>query len=231
MKLFSLLAVSEDATEIVKYVSILAVGLLLVVVAILGKKGNESMPTKKLAFAGICVSLSFTLAVLTFKLFAVGGSVTLASFVPILIYAYVYGFTDGLIVGLIHGLLNFIESPYILTPATFLLDYPLAFSSVAVMGLFGKKSKFEPSTKSILLGCVCVFALRFLFHFLSGAIFFLQDAVWGDWPAWATQNAFTYSFAYQCAYIPLDALIATFVFLVLHKKGVLNTVSKQMLGK
>jgi len=231
MFLFSLLEVSEKATNVVKWISVAAVVLLLGVIALLGLTNKKSFDGRRLAFAGICVAMSFVLAMIKVKPVQYGGSITLASFVPVLIYAYAYGPIDGLIVGLVHGLLNFIESPYILTPATFVLDYLLPFASVALMGFFGKSQKKEKSVLPVLLGCICVFGARFFFHLLSGTIFFLQDAVWVSFPDWATQNAFIYSFIYQCVYVPADALIATMVLLFFKKSGVLDRLVDLMKHK
>lgn len=235
MFLYSLLEVSAQTTETVKWVSVGAVAILLLVIGFIGMSQNNApkkkYDAKRLAFAGICVALSFVLALIKFKPVQYGGSITLASFVPVLIFAYVYGAADGFMVGLIHGLLNFIESPYILTPATFILDYLLAFACIGVMGFFGKMRKGEKSALPVVLGCVSVFALRFVFHLFSGMIFFLQDAVWVSLPDWAMGNAFVYSLIYQCVYIPADAFIATMVLVFLVKTGVLDKLIKLMTGK
>ncbi len=231
MYLYSLLEASEQTTNIVKWISVGAIALLFAIIFLIRLIGQKQYDAKRLAFAGISVAMSFTLALIKFKPVQYGGSVTLASFVPILIYAYVYGVADGFLVGLIHGLLNFVESPYILTPATFLLDYPLAFAGVGLMGFFGKKQREGSKITPIILGCLCVFSWRFISHFLSGAIFFMQDSVWVSLPDWAMANAFTYSFIYQCIYIPLDAIIATTVLVTLIKTGVLDKLQKIMLGK
>lgn len=228
MYLYSLLEASEKATNIVKWISVGSIVLLLGVIALIGLIGNKRYAAKRLAFAGISVAMSFVLAMIKFKPVQYGGSVTLASFVPILLYAYVYGAADGFLVGLIHGLLNFVESPYILTPATFILDYLLAFVGVGVMGFFGKMKRKNKAALPVVLGCVSVFSLRFIAHFFSGVIFFLQDAVWVSLPAWAMSNAFAYSFVYQCVYIPADALIATGVLITLAKTGVLDKLTKLM---
>ena len=231
MFLYSLLEVSEQTTNLVKWISILGVILVLGVIALIGfLKNGKKFDSKKIAFAGICVSLSFTLAVIKISPVESGGSITLASFVPILIFAYVYGVADGLMVGLIHGLLNFIEHPYILTPATFIFDYLLAFISVGVMGFFGKIKRKENGCMPIVLGCIAVFSLRFISHLLSGMIFFMQDAVWVSFPAWATRNAFIYSFIYQCVYVPADAVLATLALVALCKTGVLDRLIKIMRG-
>ena len=231
MFLYSLLEVSAKTTNVVKWISVGAVIVLLALIAVFGfsqKKKTARYDAKRIAFAGVCVASSFVLALIKFKPVQYGGSITLASFVPILIYAYVYGPWDGFAVGLIHGLLNFIESPYILTAATFILDYLLAFVSVGIMGFFGKMQEKQSSTLPIVLGCVCVFSARFLAHLCSGMIFFLQDAVWVTLPSWAMGNAFVYSLIYQCVYIPADAFIATMVLLFLKKAGVLDKLTKLM---
>ncbi len=231
MFLYSLLEASEQTTNTVKWISVIAIVCLVAVIALIAALQKRKFDAKRLAFAGVCVSMSFALSFLKVSPVKDGGSVTLASLVPILIYAYVYGFADGLLVGLIHGLLNFIEDPYILTPATFLLDYLLAFTGVAFMGLFGKMNRREKGVLPIALGCVCAFLTRFVFHLSSGMIFFLENSVWVEFPAWATANAFIYSFIYQCIYLPADCLIALLVLVTLVKTGILDTLVKLMKGK
>ena len=228
MFLYSLLEVSEKTTDVVKWISLFAVAAVFGALVLISLCRSKQVDTKRLAFAGVCVSLSFTLAVIKFKPVASGGSVTLASFVPVMLYAYAYGAVDGLLVGLVHGLLNFVESPYILTPTTFLLDYLLAFLSIGAMGFFGKMQRKEKGCLPLVLGSLTVFSLRFLSHFFSGMIFFLQDAVWVSFPAWATANAAIYSFIYQCVYIPADCLIATLALVALCKTGVLDALLKLM---
>ena len=227
MFLYSLLEASEQTTNLVKWISVGAILLLVYLlgcVGVLGKK--RRFDTKRIAFAGLCVASSFVLALIKFKPVQYGGSVTLASFLPVLLYAYVYGPVDGLMAGLVLGLLNFVESPYILTPATFVLDYLLAFASIGAMGFFGKLHRKKRGALPLVLGSVCVFTLRFVAHLLSGMIFFLNDAVWVSFPDWAMANAFTYSFIYQCIYIPFDMTIVLFVILALAKTGVLDKLIK-----
>ena len=225
---YSLLAVSEQTTNVVKWISVGAIGVLIAVILAVAIFRKKRFDTKRVAFGGVCVSLSFALSILKFSPVQYGGSITIGSLVPILLYAYVYGFADGLLVGLIHGLLNFIEDPYILTPATFLLDYLLAFTGVAFAGLFSKMQLKPKRALPLLLGCGCAFATRFIFHFLSGAIFFFENAIWVEFPAWANANAFIYSFIYQCVYLPADCAIAMLVLFALAKTGALDYLQKLM---
>lgn len=232
MYLYSLLEVSAKTTNFVKWCSVAATIILLVIIGFVGlarkAAGVRKYDTKRIAFAGVCVASSFVLALIKFKPIEYGGSITLASFVPILIYAYVYGAADGFIVGLIHGLLNFIESPYILNAATFIFDYLLAFMSVGIMGFFGKMRRKDNAVLPIILGCICVFSARFVAHLVSGMVFFTENSVWVSLPDWAMGNAFAYSFIYQCVYIPADALIATLVLVFIAKSGLLNKLTKIM---
>lgn len=225
MYLYSLLAVSEQATNVVKWCSIGGVVLAFALLALIAFfKGNKQFDAKQLAFAGVCVATSFTLALIKFSPIEYGGSITLASFVPIMLYAYVYGVTDGLLVGFVHGALNFIEDPYILTPATLIFDYILAFMSVAVMGFFGKMNRKKKGCLPLVLGAISVFSLRFISHLISGMIFFSEGAVWVTLPNWAMTNAFLYSFFYQCVYIPADALIAILALIGLCKSGAVDSI-------
>ena len=225
MFLYSLLEVSEQTTNVVKWLSVVGVVLLLIAVALIGLlKNGKAWGATKIAFAGICVCTSFVLAMIKFSPVQYGGSITIASFVPIMIFAYAYGVADGLFIGLIHGLLNFIEDPFILTPATFVFDYLLAFMSVGLIGIFSKMPRKEKGCLPIVFGCMVVFSARFIAHLFSGMIFFMQDSIWVSFPAWAMRNAFTYSFIYQCIYIPADALIATLVLISFCKTGVLDKI-------
>lgn len=224
MLLGSLLDVSEHTTEIVKWVSLGAVFLLLGIIALICFKGKKKRyDAKHIAAAGLTLGLSFALSYVKISPLAFGGSITLASFVPVLIYAYVYGVVDGLIMGLMFGLLNFISGPYILTPFTFILDYLLAFASIGIMGIAKKFTK--KTTFNVVLGTIFVFILRFMFHLISGVIYFMQDAVWVDLPDWALSNAFVYSFIYQSVYVPADCAIATIVMYVLAKTKVLEKLT------
>lgn len=220
MLLNSLLEASESTTNVVKWISLGAVFVLLGVIAVICIKGKKSYDAKHIAAAGLTLGLSFALSFAKISPVTYGGSITFASFVPVLIYAYVYGVVDGLLAGLIFGLLNFVSGPYILTPFTFILDYLLAFGSIGFMGLahrFTKKTTFN-----VVLGTIGVYALRFLFHLISGFIYFVEGAIWVELPAWAVSNAFIYSLIYQLVYIPADCAIAAVALYILAKTKVLD---------
>ena len=170
---FSLLsAVSEKTTDIVAWVSLGAIAVLiisLVLICIFNKKYT----TTEIAYAGVCLAASFALSFIKVSPVQYGGSITLASFVPLLIYAYKFGPVRGTIAGMILGLFNFISDPYILTPFTFILDYLLAFASIGFMGVARKFTKKD--TYNVVIGTVGVYVIRFIFHLISGIIYFVED--------------------------------------------------------
>lgn len=214
---FSLLAVSENATDVVAYVSLGIIALCAVILAIACIKSSK-FTTRSVAFAGVCLAASFTLSFIKISPVQYGGSITLASFVPLLIYAYAYGPLKGLFVGTLFGLLNFISGPYILTPMTFVLDYILAFASISLIGFAKYLGKLSTCSK-VLLGTLFVYLARFIFHLISGFIYFAEDAIWVDLP---TPNAFVYSLIYQLVYVPADFAICAIALAVLSKTKTLD---------
>lgn len=223
---FSLLAVSEAATSVVAWVSIGAIAILVIALVLICVF-NKRYTTAEIAYAGICLAASFALSFIKISPVQYGGSITLASFVPILIYAYGFGAVKGTIAGIIFGLFNFISDPFILTPMTFVLDYLLAFASIGLMGFahaFGRL----PKSARVALGAVLVYVVRFIFHLVSGMIYFAEDSVWANLP---TPNAFVYSFIYQCVYLPADCVICVGVLLVLVKTKTLDKLLNMMSKK
>lgn len=221
---FSLLAaVSEKTTDIVTWVSIgciAALAIALTLLCIFGKKYS----TREIAYAGICLALSFALSFLKVSPVQFGGSITLASFVPLLIYAYKFGPVKGTLAGIMLGLFNFISGPYILTPLTFILDYVLAFASIGLMGFASRFGKL-PLTAKVTIGTVLVYVARFIFHLLSGFIYFAENAIWVDLPA---PNMFVYSFIYQCVYLPADCVICIIVLFTTAKTKALDKLLAMM---
>ncbi|MBR2341252.1 MAG: energy-coupled thiamine transporter ThiT [Clostridia bacterium] len=151
---------------------------------------------KPLAHAGICVSMSFALSYVKLWDMPNGGALTLASLFPLALYSYVYGTKKGLFAGFCYSLLQAVQDPWIIHPAQFLLDYPIAFTSVGLAGLF-KESKLNRSNPRLAfsLGCGFVGIFRYTAHVLSG-IFAFEAYAKG-------QNAVLFSLAYN-VYVLVD---------------------------
>lgn len=156
-------------------IAILAALVLYIAGIIVGVSDRETVPHKTdvraLTYGAICVAMAFVLSYI--KMFSApqGGSVTLASMLPIMLYAYMYGTRRGLLVGLVYGLLQFIQKPEITHWAQVVLDYPLAFAAIGFAGI----SKHIPAKIFALpIGTIIGGAARWAVHTLSGFLFFSQ---------------------------------------------------------
>ncbi len=163
-----------------------------------GKKIQWS--TKMLSVGAICLALASVLSLIRLWRMPMGGSVTPASMLPILLFAYAYGAGPGCILGALYGVLQFILDGGEFAFAGLLpnlLDYPIGFAMLGLCGLF---SKSEPDRLSLMTGIVVGAVGRILSSFLSGWIFYGQYAPEG----W---NPLVYSIAYNGAFIGVDCLI------------------------
>jgi thiamine transporter len=159
---------------------------------ILDRKNKTTFDSHCIALAGITVALSFALSYIKLWEMPQGGSVTFASLLPIMLFAYIYGPKKGVLVGCVYGLLQAIQDPYIIHPAQFLLDYPIAFAMIGFTGVFANVKALDklPQVK-FACGAILAVALRFVAHVLSGVFAFNAYAL--D----AGQNAWIYSLAYN----------------------------------
>lgn len=216
--LFLFNEVGDGAGDILNYICLGIIVLVIAVFLVLCST-KKQFDTKEVAFAGVCLSASFVLSFIKITPVQYGGSITLASMLPVMLFAYFYGFTHGLLVGVIYGVLQFIQEPYILTPATFALDYILAFASISLMGIAGKLKEKMNRTGAIAIGAGCVYLCRFVMHFLSGLIYFKLGSIWTTLPA---DSGVVYSLLYQIVYLVPDFAITLIAFIVLDRTGVID---------
>lgn len=110
--------------------------IVLAVVMIMMSVTRKVWTAKSLAYAAMCVALAFVLSYI--KLFEMpqGGSVTLCSMLPIMLFAAAYGVGPGMLVGAVYGLLQYLQGGWFVHPIQFLLDYPLAFALIGLAGLY-----------------------------------------------------------------------------------------------
>ncbi len=132
-------------------------------------KGRASDSARSVSYAAICIAASFALSYI--KLFSLpqGGSVTFASLLPLMLYAYMFGPKRGMIAGVVYGMLQFIQSPQFYHPMQVLLDYPIAFG---VIGLAGIAKNFKFLKGNIIaefsVGAVIGVLFRYFAHVISG---------------------------------------------------------------
>ena len=146
------------------------VALLLVGVVVFAvSKDKKRWTARMLANGALCIALSTVLSFITLYKMPQGGSITLASMLPMFLFAYAYGVGPGMLVGAAYGFVQFLQGGlYFVHPVELLLDYPLAF---AMLGLAGLSSKFSDQW-GMIPGIILGTFGRFVCAFLSGLIFF-----------------------------------------------------------
>ena len=166
---------------------------------------NEPRRTKILTFGAMCIALSFILSYV--KLFArpQGGSVTAASMLPVLFFAFIAGPKAGFIAGTTYGFLQFIQEGYAAHWISIILDYPLAFACLGLVAFAPKAIKSIEAR--FIFGTFIAIAGRSISHVLSGAIFFAEYA--GD------QNPWVYSMVYNASYLGAELIITVILGLIL----------------
>ncbi len=181
--------------------------------------------TKKLTLSAIMVALATVLSFISVYRLANGGSVTLASMVPIILIAYLYDVKWSVLTALVYAIIQMIMGFY--PPPTndilsyflvVMLDYIIAFGCLGLAGVFFKmlgKNKI-----AITLSGAIVVIIRFVCHFLSGVII---------WDVWAPegQSVYLYSLTYNGSYMGLE-LVITVVVLALMSKFILDYRNKIM---
>jgi thiamine transporter len=165
----------------------------------------------------LCVSLSAVLNMpgLRFKLpFNIAGGTVSLNMLPILVLALRRGLGPGLAAGALYGLVDVLVDPFVVHPAQFLLDYPVAYGFVGVAGLGSRTWHRLVRDGHVLMSgavatpfVVLAGAARFVSHWLSGLIFFASYAK--GQPAWL------YSLVYNASYLVPSLLLSAVACLAL----------------
>jgi len=157
---------------------------------------------------GVAIALAAVLGQLRLFTAPQGGSVSL-EMLPLFFIAVRRGLVPGLICGAVYGVVQLmLPGAYLAQPAQVLLDYPLPFAALGLAGLVMVRG-----WKSLTLA-VCIGSLaRFVFHFLSGIIFFASYAPASWLKHW--WGSPTYSITYNMLYLVPEALITLVALLPL----------------
>lgn len=189
--------------------SIAALLLLAAILLVVCKK--TSLNTRILVYGSMAIVLAFVLSYIRIIRLPNAGTITLASMLPLFVFAYIGGPRAGIIAGLCYGMLQYFQDPFFVHWAQFLLDYPLAFSMLGLAGLFRKQ---------VFMGALLGSFGRFLCHFFSGVVFFASYA--GD------QNVLLYSAIYNMSYLLPDALICLAILAVPNIRAMITRLQNAM---
>ncbi len=179
-------------------------------------KTNRNNNLKRLALCAIMIALATVLSIFPTIKAPLGGSITIASMVPIMLVSFVYGPKWGVPVAVGYSVVQLLldvaaVASWGLTPAVFvgclLIDYIIAFSVLCVCGFFTLK---KTTLVRVILGTLTAGMLRYFAHFVSGYLFF---------GAWAEEgfSPFTWAIVYNGAYMIPEIAICIVVMIALYK--------------
>lgn len=173
----------------------------------------SSNKTRILVEGAVMVALATVLSFIRIFKLPWGGSITLLSMLPIVLFSIRRGVKAGMAVSVAYALLQFSQGiidglfGWGLTPgmliACIFLDYIGAFSVLGLAGLFRKKD-----LPGWIAGISLAIVLRFVLHFLSGVVIWKS---YGElWNGFSTDNTYLYSFLYNGCYM-LPELVFTLI--------------------
>ena len=171
---------------------------------VMNTKTQDSL--RALVECSIMIALSTVLSVVPLFEMPYGGSITLASFLPVVVIAYRHGLAYGLgtaattaVIQMLLGLKNF---SYFTTwqslVALAVFDYVLAFVVFGLAGIF--RRVFKQQNLGMVAGAAMACVLRYICHVISGA------TIWAGLSI-PTEAALIYSLSYNATYMVPETII------------------------
>ncbi|MBQ3483764.1 MAG: energy-coupled thiamine transporter ThiT [Clostridia bacterium] len=180
--------------------------------------------TRKLVESALLIAAATVLGLFHIVEMPYGGSVTVASMLPIVLIAYRHGTPWGLGCGFVYAvlqqLLGLKNLSYFTTwqsiVAVIVLDYLLAFALVGLGGVFRRTVRQQ--NLALVFGALLVSVLRYACHVIAGA------TVWAGLSI-PTEAALIYSFGYNATYMIPETVVL--VLAAYYLGSVLNLRSEQ----
>lgn len=196
--------------------------------------------SKRITVSAIMIAISAVIYIvcgfIPFLNFSFGGTITIASLLPIIVISYMYGVKWGLLTSFTYSILRVLlsimqggavytlflpDSDFSVFNALIIifLDYIAAYTVLFVSGFF---SKIKSKSAALIVGSIVALVCSYICHVASGAIFY------GSWAEWfftdttfanfaisqSILKAFTgnslalvYSFVYNACYMIPETII------------------------
>ena len=188
------------------------------------KRLNTNLTT--MCECAIMLALAFALSCAKLFEMPMGGSVTVASMLPIMLISVKYGIRAGLATSSLYSITQLLQAfasanvfPYCETPATLitciLFDYIVPFTILGLAGIFLKFKLSARSEVNVYYGICSVVLLRFICHFITGV------AIWGQW-APDGMGKYLYSFLYNAGFLSIDFAICIVCAVLMFRKAELR---------
>lgn len=211
-KLFEVTPIAWTALAVVVILSL--IGLIMTSRT---KTTVRAVHTKKIVYGGICISIAFVLSYIRIFNMPQGGSITLASMLPLVLYSMIFGPTAGIMAGVAYGMLQLIQDMWVVNIWQLLLDYPLAFGCLGLAGLAPKQIK----NLYVRTGFSVTIAImgRCMMHVISGVIFFADYAPEG-------MNPLLYSTIYNGTFLGVELIITLILSFAILSSPVYRSLQK-----
>lgn len=183
-------------------IAILTVGCVLFFLYYVWELRKVHFDVRLLVQVAMFVALSSVLGLVVLYRFPQGGSLALASMLPIMVLSVEKGVGVGMTAGLVAALIGLINGATVIHPAQFLLDYILPFMVFGLSGILGL------SKPAALIGAVLASLLSLFCNVLSGVIFFASYTPEG-------MNMWYYSIGYNVSTNGVEMLLSVVLLAVL----------------
>ncbi len=188
------------------------------------KSPAQMSRTAILTEAAIMIAMAFVLSLIPVFELPWGGTVTMVSTLPILVFSLRHKASWGIAVAgvysltqLLHGFGNVLYAKtYWAMVLCALLDYILGYTVLGLTGTIARQ--FKNRTLGIITGVTGTGVLRLGCSFLSGII------VWSEWAPEGTP-VWVYSITYNASWLLPDLVLALVAVLLLSKVSVLQLLS------
>lgn len=198
---------------------------------------TRSKNVENLVLAGVLVALGTALSFVKFSNLPYGGSITLCSMLPVMLFGYRCGTKWGLGAGFTYSVLQLLfglDALKGISGATVVgsifLDYLLAFTVLGLAGVFRGRIKNDPA--AFTLGCFMAMMLRYICSILSGwllwaqfmEVSYMQELVATFFPALknltGSQLGIIYSTCYNGIYMVPEIIVTSIAaFLLMQLLG------------
>ncbi len=182
---------------------------------------NKQITT--LSECAVMIALAFVLSCAKLYEMPLGGSITVASMLPIMLISIKYGTLWGLGSAFLYSGTQALQAlaagnvfPYCETAPTLILcvlfDYLVPFTLIGLSGVFMKNVKIKSTEARAYIGMTMTVALRFVCHYITGVV------IWGQW-APDGMGKYLYSLLYNGGFLLPDLLICIAAAVLMFRKS------------
>lgn len=197
---------------------LLAAALAYALVRLAKRRRGESgapvrrIPARVLAQGALCLAIAFVLSYVKLFSMPLGGSVTLCSMLPVVLFGYLYGPAYGFTAAFAYSLLQIVQGAYVVHPVQFALDYLFAFTALGLGSLF---------PKNLPIGMAVSGLARVACSVISGVVFFAEYAAEAGY-----QSALWYSLAYNGSTVGVETALCVLVALLPPVKRAIGQIKR-----